>query len=316
MGAVGEWCLIESDPGVFTTLIKKIGVTGAQVEEMWALERRIFDNLKPVHGLIFLFKYVQDDEPSGTVVQNNDKVYFSRQVINNACATQAVINILLNCNHPDIKLGPELTKFKEFTMTFGPKMRGLTLSNSQTIRGAHNSMAQQTLFEFDPKLNLKNKDDAYHFIGYMPIDGRLYELDGLKDGPIDHGVIPDTSDWFDIVHPIIMKRINKYTDGEIHFNLLAIVSDKKMLYEKKIEELSAGMVTDDVQNEINRTRFLIECEEQKLTRYQREMARRRHNYLPFIVELLKILSDQDLLMPLYDKAKSRAVEKSAKRQKI
>lgn len=36
-------------------------------------------------------------------------------------------------------------------MSFDPRMRGLTLSNSQTIRSAHNSMAQQALFEFDQK---------------------------------------------------------------------------------------------------------------------------------------------------------------------
>lgn len=40
-------------------------------------------------------------------------------------------------------------------MSFDPKMRGLALSNSQTIRAAHNSMARQTLFEFDPKIAAK-----------------------------------------------------------------------------------------------------------------------------------------------------------------
>ncbi|OWR43726.1 26S proteasome regulatory complex subunit p37A [Danaus plexippus plexippus] len=321
MESAGDWCLIESDPGVFTQLIKKFGVKGVQVEEMWTFDDSIFDNLRPVHGLIFLFKYLQHDEPPHPVVKDNrlEKIYFAKQVINNACATQAVVSLLLNCNHPDVILGPELTKLKEFSMSFDPRMRGLTLSNSQTIRSAHNSMSQQALFEFDPKVPTKD-EDAYHFIGYMPIDGRLYELDGLREGPIDHGPIAPEQDWLDVVRPIIVSRINVYTEGEIHFNLMALVSDRKMIYERQIQALMSetrmlGMETDDVDVEIRRLRMLIEYEDAKMLRYNQEMLRRRHNYLPFIITLLKILAEEKKLSPLLEKAKERALKKGPKKVK-
>lgn len=319
--SAGNWSLIESDPGVFTELIRKFGAKGVQVEELWSLDADAFENLKPVHGLIFLFKWVQDDEPAGSVVQDSrlDKIFFAKQVINNACATQAVISLLMNCKHPDLELGENLTELRDFCWSFDPNLRGLTLSNSDNIRTVHNSFARQTLFELDPKTEAKN-EDVFHFVGYMPIDGRVYELDGLKDGPIDLGVVPTDKDWIDVVRPVIQKRINKYNEGEIHFNLMALVSDRKIYFERQLNELIleleySGMDgrTDAQQTEITRLRLLIEDEEAKRKRYQAEIARRKHNYLPFIIELLRVLAREGKLMSVYEKAKERAMEKTAKK---
>lgn len=310
----GNWCLIESDPGVFTELIREFGVEGVQVEEIWSLEPDSFKNLEPIHGLIFLFKWVQDDEPSGSIVTDNrtEKIFFAKQVINNACATQAILSILLNCNDPNIKLGDTLTNFKEFCQCFDPYNKGLTLSNASQIRTVHNSFARQTLFELDSK-NQNKDEDVFHFIGYIPIDGRLYELDGLKEGPIDLGAIDKSQNWIDVVRPIIEKRMQKYSEGEIHFNLMAIVSDRQMIYQKQIDKLlnadENAMETDDKQTEIARLRSLIEDEVVKRKRYRVENIRRKHNYLPFIVELLKMLGEQGQLTPLYEKAKQRALER-------
>ena len=44
--------------------------------------------------------------------------------------------------------------------------------------------------ELDEKTPSK-AEEAFHFISYLPIKGRLYELDGLKEAPIDHGAIPE-----------------------------------------------------------------------------------------------------------------------------
>ena len=48
------------------------------------------------------------------------------------------------------------------------------------------------MFELEQKAPSK-EEDAFHFVAYLPIKGRLYELDGLKNAPIDLGAIPEGS---------------------------------------------------------------------------------------------------------------------------
>nr|XP_015302830.1 ubiquitin carboxyl-terminal hydrolase isozyme L5 isoform X12 [Macaca fascicularis] len=326
-GNAGEWCLMESDPGVFTELIKGFGCRGAQVEEIWSLEPENFEKLKPVHGLIFLFKWQPGEEPAGSVVQDSrlDTIFFAKQVINNACATQAIVSVLLNCTHQDVHLGETLSEFKEFSQSFDAAMKGLALSNSDVIRQVHNSFARQQMFEFDTKTSAK-EEDAFHFVSYVPVNGRLYELDGLREGPIDLGAC-NQDDWISAVRPVIEKRIQKYSEGEIRFNLMAIVSDRKMIYEQKIAELQRQLAeepmdTDQgnsmlsaIQSEVAKNQMLIEEEVQKLKRYKIENIRRKHNYLPFIMELLKTLAEHQQLIPLVEKAKEKQNAKKAQETK-
>ena len=81
-GSAGNWCLIESDPGVFTEMVQKMGVKGVQFEEIYSLSKDLLAPLNPVYGLIFLFKWVKDDQPQGTVVKDSrlEEIFFPKQV--------------------------------------------------------------------------------------------------------------------------------------------------------------------------------------------------------------------------------------------
>ncbi|KAA0200156.1 hypothetical protein HAZT_HAZT010413 [Hyalella azteca] len=308
MSEAGNWCLIESDPGVFTDLIQKFGVDGVQVEEIWSLDDDAFANLKPVHGLIFLFKWqkleTQPESTSSVLLNPPSTLFFAKQVINNACATQAVLSVLLNTSHEDLKLGSTLSEFKEFTAAFDPNLKGLALSNCDIIRNVHNSFARQTLFEFDQSAATKD-DDIFHFISYVPHGGRLYELDGLQEGPIDLGEISEGQDWLNKVQPIIQQRMLQYSSGEIHFNLMALVSDKKMMLEREINKLE-GVAGSEAK--LAELRQAIMDEESKRARWREENIRRRHNYLPLIVNMLQMLAKENKLLPIYNAAKKKALE--------
>jgi ubiquitin carboxyl-terminal hydrolase L5 len=315
MSGAGDWCLIESDPGVFTELIRGFGTKGVQVEELWSLSPDNFEHLKPINGLIFLFKWLPGDEPSGSVVEDSrlESIFFAKQVINNACATQAILSVLLNAVHDDVELGKTLSDFREFSQSFDHTMKGLALSNSETIKQVHNSFARQQMFEFE-QVSASKDEDVFHFISYVPIGGRLYELDGLKEGPIDLGLIPSDSDWVQLARPVIEKRIQKYSEGEIHFNLLAVISDRKMLYERQLEQIQtqlssgASMETDALLAQINHLKSMVNEEETKMKRYKAENIRRKHNYLPLIMEILKSLAQEGKLTDLVAKAKERALQ--------
>lgn len=102
---------------------------------------------------------------------------------------------------------------------------------------------------------------------------------------------------------------------------MAIVSDRKMVYEKQVASIEkqmeeSGMETDLQQSEITRLKMLIEEEENKRAQYRIENIRRKHNYLPLIVEILKILAKEGKLLPLYEKAKERTLKKQKQKIKM
>ena len=170
---MAEWCTIESDPGVFTELIKNIGVKGVQVDEIIDLDVLENDN-EPVYGLIFLFKYLQNSgyKPNVLSVWDQD-LYFAKQEVQNACATQAILGILLN-NDDKLDIGPTLKDLKSFSLEMDPATRGLAISNSEKIREEHNKFSHPEPFIFT-KTKAKDGDDVFHFVAYLHFKNSIYE---------------------------------------------------------------------------------------------------------------------------------------------
>ena len=327
-----EWCTIESDPGVFTELIKNIGVKGVEVEEILDLDTLETSN-DPVYGLIFLFKYMKNSGYTPNVLEYWDQdLFFAKQVIENACATQAILGVLLN-NSEKIDIGPTLKDLKSFTADMDPATRGLALSNSEKIKTEHNKFAHPEPFVFTKEI-AEDGDDVFHFVAYIHFKNAIYEIDGLQEGPILIERNVNYDEWIKKVKPSLTNRINLYANNEIKFNLLAIVPDKLdkakkekdlLCYQKSyIDALIKGenilkddknleefnhMNKDQLNERLNNIIFkikendnIIKIEQMKKDKYKEENERRQHNYIPFIFELLKIMGEKGVLEQAYQEA--------------
>jgi ubiquitin carboxyl-terminal hydrolase L5 len=344
---MSNWCLIESDPGVFTELFQKIGVKNAQVEELICLEDDFLYQIQPIFGLIFCFKMAEEKEKREVLKEYDPSLFYAEQVINNACATQAILSILMNCPHVDV--GEELGNLKNFTVGMSAKDIGYTLGNSDTIREAHNSFARQEPFDIEERRATKD-DDVFHFISYVPFNGKLYELDGLQGGPIELADV-DEETWLPIAREEINKRIANYEAKEVRFNLLAVTGDLLNKYETEIKEsklkvkhLSAELgkafegevegeltqeqkdslpsdnegkekLLSDLQNGLYELEDKRKEEQEKRDKWARENQRRRHNYVPLVLEMLKVMSEKKMLTDLYKTAEEKHKKKLEEKEK-
>ncbi|XP_061583189.1 ubiquitin carboxyl-terminal hydrolase BAP1 isoform X2 [Cololabis saira] len=250
------WLELESDPGLFTLLVEDFGVKGVQVEEIYDLQSKC---QSPVYGFIFLFKWIEErrsrrkvntlvDETSVIDEEIVNDMFFAHQLIPNSCATHALLSVLLNCG--GVELGITLSRIKAFTKGFSPESKGYAIGNAPELARAHNSHARpepRHLPEKQNGISAVRTMEAFHFVSYVPIKDRLFELDGLKAYPIDHGPWGEDEEWTDKARRVIMERIGLATAGEpyhdIRFNLMAVVPDRRMKYESKLEILKRNRQT-------------------------------------------------------------------------
>ncbi|XP_049275527.1 ubiquitin carboxyl-terminal hydrolase BAP1 [Rhipicephalus sanguineus] len=248
------WLELESDPGLFTLLLEDFGVKGVQVDEIYDLQKSIEG---PVYGFIFLFKWIEERRSRRKVVVQEEKfvekeeivnsIFFAHQIVPNSCATHSLLSILLNCSK--IYLGSTLTRLKEYTRNMDPENKGYAIGNTPELARAHNTHAKPEPRQPQEKphgVPMGRTMEAFHFVSYVPIDGRLYELDGLKPYPIDHGPWLPGEDWTDKFRMVITERLG---GGDIRFNLMAVVPDRRQAYEQKLRTLrtNRGIVLEALQ---------------------------------------------------------------------
>ena len=290
------WLELESDPGLFTLLLEDMGVAGTQVEEIYDLQKEPLVDGGQCFGAIFLFKWIDDRRSRRKIVDEQElyvkdeetinSIFFAQQVIPNSCATHALVSILLNC--PGIELGDTLSELKAHTRGMAPDIKGLAIGNCPQLAFAHNSHAAPRARRRTERSGAStgltgarfSSGETFHFVSYVPINGRLFELDGLRKFPLDHG--PVGGDWTEKLREVISQRLGIATGGEpyhdIRFALMALVPDASSSLQRKLEMLKTNR-----EIVIKALRQLLKIYYQRKVERKSNPAQQRQNYGDLVI---------------------------------
>lgn len=282
------WNTIDSDAGVFTRLVEKLQVKGVQFDDLFSIDKESLQQSDPVYGVVFLFKYSNIDRNYANDgnkpmmgeydMDYQDKgIFFANQTIQNSCATQAVLNVLLN-KTDEVEIGSDLSNFKSFVEGFDGEMIGETITNSDTIRQVHNSFSTPSMIVDEdpekPPSNYNDKNDGlFHFIGFIMKSGFIYELDGLKNYPIRHVPCDTIDDFYDKLPQVLMERVSHY-NNELRFSSLVITNNK----------LIQAQDTGDY--------HLLNQELEKREVWDRENELRQYDYTNLLIKIIKNISKE------------------------
>lgn len=123
-----------------------------------------------------------------------------------------------------------------------PENKGWAIGNTPELACAHNSHAiSQAKRRLDKSSGISTgrfTGEAFHFVSFVPIDGHLFELDGLKPFPMNHGTWKEGEDWTDKFRCTMEERLGISTgEQDIRFNLMAVVPDRRIAITHKLKML-------------------------------------------------------------------------------
>ncbi|KAK9805650.1 hypothetical protein WJX72_010011 [[Myrmecia] bisecta] len=229
-----KWLPLESNPDVLNEFAAKLGFDTSQYAfcDVYGLDEELLALVpQPVLAVLLLFPITSKSEAAkqaeeariqaeGQAVSSN--VYFMKQTISNACGTIGVLHAIGN-NQDKCTLAPGafLERFFSDTASMTPEARGRYLEDppvdAPDIDKAHKAAAQ----EGDTTPPALDEVVDLHFVALVHQSGCLFELDGRKAFPINHG--PSTPDTLFKDAIAVVRKFMSTTDS-VNFNLIALTT--------------------------------------------------------------------------------------------
>ncbi|KAJ3009286.1 Ubiquitin carboxyl-terminal hydrolase isozyme L3 [Thoreauomyces humboldtii] len=178
---------------------------------------------RPVIAVVLLFPITQkyeafrrseESQIRSTGQTVSPDLYFVRQTIGNACGTIGLLHALAN-NLDTLRPGPgPLKSILDQTMSSSPDDRAKVLETSEDLARVHEASSR----EGQTSAPSSEDDVDTHFIAFVKKDGCLYEMDGRKPFPINHGSSTDV-----LVDSVkVIKQFMERDPDNLNFTVIAL----------------------------------------------------------------------------------------------
>jgi len=220
-----KWLPLESNPDIFNGLGAQLGMPpNVCFHEVFGLDPDLLAMVpSPASAVLVCFPLTESYKQKATSIQTLSSVqglYFMRQTIPNACGTIALVHAYANL--PGGGGDGWLANFVGATQGMDSLERAKALEEDESLAVAHNDMAKRgdtnvaAFTESGPKGSF---NAVLHFICYVHAQGKIYELDGLKSGPIQVGE-GSAEDLLGVAAAVVSKYAQEA--DEVRINLLAL----------------------------------------------------------------------------------------------
>ncbi|KAK0655759.1 ubiquitin carboxyl-terminal hydrolase [Cercophora newfieldiana] len=239
--------VLENHPEVMKALASKLGISPSLTfHDIYSLDLADLSYIpKPVVALLAIIPPTpawgrdrQCEDAAGLGLDYHDPsspkskspIIWFKQTIGHACGSIGLLHSVLNGPASEYILPGSLAeKIRDAAAPLGMDARAQMLYDSQEFEEAHMACAHlgDTVAP-----EATSEVPTGHFVAFVKVDGRLWELEGSRQGPIDRGELGDDED---LLSPraleLGLKRIITLEKedgvGDIYFSCLALVGEEK-----------------------------------------------------------------------------------------
>lgn len=222
---------MESNPETMNKYLKRLGVSDKwRMVDVVSLDADDLSWLpRPVLALMLLFplsktyEELRKEQEKDFIKKGHQvpkDVVHLKQVLSNICGAIALVHSVAN-NTNQIELEDGLLKsYLNDAKGLDAAAKGALLENSRPILEAYKDVvASASQEDVNAHENVSN-----HFITFVHKDGKLYELDGRRSFPIDHGPTSEEQFLEDAVK--VLRAFMAREPDNLNFNVMALVKEQ------------------------------------------------------------------------------------------